>query len=192
MNRRSLLAKLATLGAVAVLPLKFVACAGQTAAQIVTDIQNYVALAKTAFNSLLNVLTTNGVLTPALATVGNEVIKALSDIATAVANYLATPVTGLLGAISTALQVAENSVQVFWSDLSIGDPTLEAIITGALAVIISTIAGYIALLPPTPAPTGMVMARRRMQVAPKRRSPKQFRHDFNKVLKGTKYAGAMI
>lgn len=195
MNRRTFVTRIASLAAVAAMPLRFLACAGRTTAQVIAEIQQYVALGKQAFTSVVAILTGNGVMTTTLVQVEQKVLAAFDDITAAVTAYLNAPASGkatLLGAISTALQVAENELQTFWADLNIPDPKLLAIIQAALVVIISTIQGYIASLPPAPVPAGMRSPSKRLAVTPKRRTPAQFKADFNKVLKGTLYEKVML
>ena len=163
-----------------------------------TDLKDYAPTVLAAVATVISILTGAGVLSLPLSAIISGIVslisKAITDLQVAVNNYQTAPSSQkstLLGQVATALADAEANIQAFWSDLTIPDPQLAATIQNLLAVVVSTLQGYINSLGVTPSPTPAVMARaslsRTINVPAKRRSLSQFKSDFNAVLKPTSY-----
>lgn len=159
---------------------------------VYNDILKYAPVALSAVASVVAILTGNGVaITPIISAVIALIKTGIADLQTAVTQYNNAPAgqkTGLLGAVSEALTVAEADVQQFWSDLTIPDAKLSSLIQGLLGIIVSTLQGFQTQVP---APVTPVAAQARtmraslpktITVTPKVRSVSQFRKEFNAAL----------
>jgi hypothetical protein len=142
-----------------------------------------------AFQAVVDLLVGQGILMVTAGSAIDLVIKAvkaaIADIGTAVSNYNAAPAASkasLVGKISTALVVAQNLIAQFWNDLSIPDTKLASTVAGLLGLIVSTLAGFMSLLPPTPAPAALRTFPKTLTVTPQKRSVPQFKSAFNGIL----------
>jgi hypothetical protein len=142
-----------------------------------------------AFASVVDLLVGQGVLMVPVGSAIDLLIKAIkaaiADIGTAVSNYNAAPAaskTTLEGKISTALVVAQNLIAQFWNDLSIPDTKLASTVAGLLGLIVSTLAGFMSLLPPAPAPVAITPVQKALPVSTQRLTTAQFKVKFNAIL----------
>jgi len=159
---------------------------------VYADILKYAPVALSAVASVLSILTGNGiVITPAISAIIALIKVAISDLQTAVTQYQNAPTgqkSGLLGAISEAVTVAESNIQKFWADLTIPDAKLSSLIEGLLGIVVSTLQGFQTQLPApvTPVATQAKMMRaglsKTIAVTPKVRSVAHFRKEFNALL----------
>lgn len=145
-----------------------------------------------AFQSVVDLLAGQGVITVVIGSAIDLIIKAvkaaLADIATAVNNYNAAPAAtqpSLVGKISAALTAAQGMVQQFWSDLTIPDAKLSSTVAGLLGLIASTLAGFQSLLPPAPAPAASAKT---LAAVPTKRSIGQFKSEFKAILTANGYS----
>jgi hypothetical protein len=161
------------------------------------DILKYAPVALNAFSAVLSILSASGIpMAGILAVIIADAKAAFADIQVAVQQYQAAPAgqkTGLLGAISEAIAVAEATLQKFWSDLSIPDVKLASLIEGLLGIITSTLMGFATQLPAPITPAAQQMQRMKagfpklLTAPPQKRSLKQFKNDFNAKLKAAGY-----
>ena len=186
-NRRKLFNwSFAGLAAVSLSSLWETAC---TWGSVAADILKYIPIGLNAFASIISLLTGFGLLAPGVAALVLLVKAAFVDLQTVIQQYDNAPAASkvtLLEKISTALAVVEADLQAFWSNLTIPDPQQATLIEGLLGLIISVLQGFGLLLPaPAPIPVSSGIPHgtvKRIKVTPQRRSPAQFRTDFNQFL----------
>lgn len=174
----------------------FLACPAWVS-NLYSDILKYAPVALNAFNAVLQILAGNGISTAGILTVIIVSAKAaFADIQVAVQQYQAASAgqkTGLLGAISEAIAVAEATLQKFWSDLVIPDAKLALLIQGLLGIITSTLMGFATQLPAPVTPAAQQMQRMKasfpklLKAPPQKRSLAQFKRDFNATLTAAGY-----
>lgn len=153
------------------------------------NIEKYVPVALLAFDRITMILMENGVVISGLENVINMVKAALADIQTALLEYhdaAAHDKATLIQAISVAMKIATHRLIEFWDKLSIPNQQLALTIKTLLDIIISTLTGFIGQLSP-----GTAVASQKFLSAPRLRSVKEFRDDFNGILRShgmSKYA----
>jgi len=156
------------------------------------NILSYTTLGLDAFQSIISLLTASGIIIPvegaAISTVVALVKAGFADLQVAVTNYEAAPAankTTLLGKISTALAVLQAQLGTFWANLSLPTGTkVSLLVQGLLGIIVSTLAGFATQLPP---PAASATARSvnvlaRLGVTAQKRTPAEFKKDFNSLL----------
>jgi hypothetical protein len=163
-----------------------------TGCSVVTDILNYIPVGLQAFNTVLGILESAGIISlaggGAISAIVAAVSKGFSDLQVAIHQYDSAPAADkatFLLKVATVISDLQADIQTFWGDLSIPDPALATIISGLLGVILSTLAGFGASLPVPPLSAKAAQARalaRQVVYTPKRRSVHQFRSDFNAQL----------
>jgi hypothetical protein len=158
----------------------------------VQQIENWVAVGINALASVVNILEGAGIPIPGGGAI-DLAIKAAQTafnlIKAAIDKYNAAPADqkkGLLSEIATAIASAEGSIQSFWNSLSLPDAKLASLVEGLLGVIVSTLAGFAATLPPVQ--RAAIAGGRRLAVRPVKRDKKKFAKDFNSLLVGTTYS----
>jgi hypothetical protein len=168
--------------------------AGCSFSSVYADILAYVPAALSAFSVVLSILSAAGITLCAIcAGLVNTVKAAFADLQTAITLYDDAPQSGkttLLGKISTALLVAEEVLQEFWSNLDIPDSGIAGTIEGIIQIILETLMGFQSAIPAPPAVTTESAAalHRRQSLAktirytPTRRSLKQFKSAINAFL----------
>jgi len=179
MKRRAFL-QWASLSGLALAIPNFLGCSWSS---IYAQIKAYVPVGVNAFIAVLGVLGANNISTTALTGGVNAVKGAFAVITAAIDAYNSAPAdqkTTLLSKISLAISDATQNLNQFWSNLSIPDAKLATLIEGLLGVITSTLGAFAAQLPAAPTPT--VALARAIRSVPKKRSVKQFKADFNKLL----------
>lgn len=161
---------------------------------VFNSIMGYISVGLQAFSAVTQLLTGSGVITAtegtAIATVINLVKVGFADLQTAVANYENAPAAQkatLMGKVSTALADLEGVIQQFWNDLQIPDVKLANLIQGLLGIILSTLSGFATQLPAPAGVKARVLAKT-IVVPPQKRSQKQFKKDFNQILKENGYS----
>ena len=165
---------------------------------IVSAVLKYVPMGLTAFSAILSLLAGYGIPTASIEAIVNLVKAAFSDLQVAIQQYNDAPAankTTFLGKISTALSVVEAELQAFWNSLSLPDPQAASLIQGLLGLIISTLQGFAPSLP-APAPTEAAQKRallpKLITVTPQRRTPSQFRNDWNQMATAAGHSEAVI
>lgn len=162
-----------------------------------TDISNWITVGLTSVQSIVDLLTGAGAISIPIGGIVDLAVKALKagigDIGAAVTAYNNAPAANkatLLGKLGTAITAAQNALAQFWNDLTIPDPKLAATISGLMGIIASTLA-YFQTQAPAPATVQLAVLPKRLSFTATKRNPKQFRDDFNTILKGNgfeKYA----
>lgn len=162
--------------------------AGCSWTSIYTAIQKYVPLGLQAFAAVAALLTGQGVISGAGSAAINAVVTLVNNgfagISAAVQQY-ETATAGqkptLLAGISTALTVAANDIQDFWTSLNIPNPNLAATVKGLLGIITTTLSGFLTQLP-VPVSVSLKQSAKGLSTVGHRRSPGQFKADFNAIL----------
>lgn len=162
---------------------------GLTGCSLFTNIANYVGVGLQAFQAIVNILMSAGVIPPGAGTLIAAAILAVkaafADVSAAIADYENAPAADkatFLGKVSTTLSAVVAELNHFWGDLNIPDSKLASLIEGLLGIIVSTLAAFIAQVPAPPTPTPAVATKKRIVVAPQKRSPTQFRKAFNQLV----------
>lgn len=148
---------------------------------IYKTISNYVPVALLAFDRIIAILVEHGVNTTGLTAIVNHVKAALADILTAVLEYHDAHEDAkqtMIHAIAVAMKIATERLVEFWELLKLPNEHLGRTIKMLIDVIISTLTGFIAQLAP-----GTPVANQRFISEPKARTIKQFRDEFNTVLR---------
>ncbi len=169
---------------------------GLSCASVFTDIERYVPIGLSAFQAVVSIV--DPALVVPVALVVTEVKAAFADLVAAVTMYNDAPAANkatLLGKISTAINVVETEIQIFWNDLKLPDSALANEISSLLGVILSTLTAFLPQLPAPTTPVAMVQKRpskvdqlqKTIVFTPKKRSVKQFKHDFNTVLESNQH-----
>ncbi|MGC1581321.1 MAG: hypothetical protein WA766_07550 [Candidatus Acidiferrales bacterium] len=145
----------------------------------------YLGLALTGFTSLVNLLVSKGLISASNAIVVD--VYAAFAAAQAADNTYNSDKTAGASALVSALSAVNQALQTFLAQADI--PVLSGLVSlvlDAVQVIISTIAGYLGGLPnPAPSPSTLkAKVGQSVAVVPKKRSPRVFRDDWNKVVTG--------
>lgn len=159
-----------------------------------TDILNWVPVGEAALNSILSILSANGitVAAPGLAII--QTIEAgFTALVAAIKEYQSTtpPPVGTLAKIETILTDIADNFSTFLKSLNISGGLL-GVIVGLAQVVLSTIAGFMGQLPtPTPATAAHAAVRsltvgsaQPVVVVPVHRTRRAFKKDFNATLDG--------
>lgn len=164
------------------------------------DILNWVPVGEASLNSILTVLSSNGVvISPAIQGVVATIEAAFTALSAAVSEYKSTtpPPTGAISKIQTAFTDIVDNFSTFLKSLSISS-SLVGVVVGIAQIIFSTIAAFSNKLP---AVTTLKMATvlRTMQVGsqtvpivPKVRTRRAFKKDINSVLNTAKSQGVTV
>jgi hypothetical protein len=142
-------AMLAEMGAVGGLAATQISCG-----PLATEIEDWVGLGISAFNSILTELAANGVtLPPTVSAIAQDVIAALTAIVAAAKEYAAftPPPTTVIQKLQDALKAATDQLALFLQSVSIPGAGLISLIANIAGVIFSAIAGFLNQVP-TPAP----------------------------------------
>ena len=159
---------------------------------VFADILSWVPVGEAALNSILAVLTGNGVIvTPVIQSVVSLIEAGFTALTAAVKEYQSTtpPPTGALSKVETAFKDIVDNFSTFLSSLSVSG-SLLGIITGLAQVVLSTIAAFVNRLP---ASTAMKSVSVRLSsvkvgetvivVTPKARTASSFKRDYDAILK---------
>jgi hypothetical protein len=172
--------RLATLAGVTTVALEDAGC------NVFTDIENWVPVGETAVNSILSVLTANGILvTPAISGIVTLVEAGFNALIAAIKEYQSTtpPPVGALQKIQTAFQDISDQFSAFVGQLSGVAGKVLTVVVALVKVVISTIGGFVGELP---ASAASVLAKVSMNSAiatpPVHRTRRGFKKDFNSTL----------
>jgi hypothetical protein len=193
-TRREFIGHLSKTGAVLMLAGTAGSAAMLTGCNVLTDIENWIPVAEYAVNSILDVLSANGVpIAAAITAIVGVIETALNDLLAAVQEYQATvpaPI-GALAKIQTILKDISDQFSNFISQLSGIVGTILKVVVSLVSVIISTIAGFVNSLPKTATFT-MSFAVAGAPVVAVKRTRRVFKKDFNSQLDAAKTSGVTI
>jgi hypothetical protein len=159
---------------------------------VFTDVLNWVPVGEAAVNSILAVLTGNGVLiSPALQSIIGLIEAGFAGLSGAIKEYQSTtpPPAGSLAKIETFFKDVVDNFKTFLASLKV-NAGLLGIVVGLAQIVLSTIAAFMNRLPAASS------LRRRLTlndvhvadsgyylvVVPKERTRRAFKKDFNHVL----------
>lgn len=173
--------------------LLFVATASAatlTGCNWLTDIENWAPVGLAAFNGIVKLLESAGIIS---AVAGNPIIAMIGVISAAfsqleadIAAYKAIqpPPAGAAAKIQATLGIIVTNFQTMLASLDIQNGTLSALVIGLAQIIMSTIAGFQQQVPqvaPTVKITEIRLRNQVAAVAPHPRSIRQFKKDWNAV-----------
>jgi len=158
---------------------------------VFNDILNWVPVGEEAVNSILAVLTSNGVLIAApLQAIVTLIETAFTDLTAAVKEYQSTtpaPV-GALAKIETAFKAVVDNFSSFLNQLGVSGGLL-GIITGLAQIVFSTITAFMNQLPASSSlkrtlviGTTLRVAGASTPIVPKYRTRRAFKKDWNSTL----------
>jgi hypothetical protein len=163
-----------------------------------TNILNWIPVGEAALNSILSVLTANGVLiVPGLQAIVSLIEAGFAALTAAIKEYQATvpPPVGALAKIETAFADIVNNFKTFLASLNVNGGLL-AIIIGIGQVVLSTIAAFMGQLPAASSLKRTVLLGDTFRVGvgmgtivPKSRTRGRFKRDVNAVLGGSASVG---
>jgi hypothetical protein len=170
----------------------------QEGCNLFDDILNFVPVGEAAVNSVLSILSANGVVLPmGLQEIIKLVEAGFTALTAAVKEYQSTtpPPVGALAKIQAAFKDVVDNFSTFLASLNVSGGLLS-IVAGIAQIIFSTIAAFVNRLP---APVGRTMtvsasyrvASATVIIIPKHRSVGQFKHDVDAVLAGAP-AGVVV
>lgn len=163
------------------------------------DILNWVPVGEAALNSIMSVLTSNGIIiSPEMQVIVALVEAGFNALTAAIKEYEATtpPPVGAVAKIQTAFTDIVDNFSTFLKSLNVSGG-LVSIVVGLASVIFSTIAAFANQLPAvTPkfrtAVQEIRVAKTIQAVTPKPRTKRAFKKDFNSVLDAGVKIGVMI
>jgi hypothetical protein len=169
-----------------------------------TDIENWVPVGIAAVNSILGVLSANGVVIsgPIQMTV-TVLMNALNAVIAAIKEYQSTSPApaGTLAKVELAVKDVVDQFGAFLNQLNVLPAGLFAIISGLAQVVISTITAFMNELPATStAAYSRAIATRttfrvgslNVAIVPKKRTIRSFKKDFNSTLDGATTLGVAV
>jgi hypothetical protein len=167
---------------------------------VFSSILNWVPVGEAALNSILTVLTSNGILVAAPIQAIVALVEAgFAALTAAIKEYQSTtpaPV-GALAKIEAAFKDIVDNFKTFLSSLNVSGGLL-GIIVGIGQIVISTIAAFMNQLPASASLRRTVVIGDSLRVGsmtvpvvPKSRSTRQFKHDVNAVLDGGPNVGVV-
>ena len=197
MNRRQFTGHLATGAAIVAISGEGLLLGG---CNLYNDILNWVPVGEAALNSILTVLTSNGVaISPAIQSVVSLIEAGFTALTAAIKEYQSTspaPV-GAIAKIQTAFTDIVDNFSTFLKSLSVSSG-LVGIIVGLANIVFSTIAAFQNQLP-APASARFSAAIREVHVGAvsqtvtsKLRTKRAFKKDFNSTLDTGAKAGLVI
>jgi hypothetical protein len=203
MNRRQFTGHLVTGAAVVAIGSEgfvLTGCAG--GGSIWSKILSWVPVGEAALNSILSVLTANGILiAPGLQVIVGLIEAGFSALTAAIKEYQSTtpPPVGALQKIETAFKDIVDNFKTFLASLNVSGGLLS-IIVGLAQVIFSTIAAFMNQVPASFSlkrtvvlgDTFGVGSRVTGTIVPKMRSRGQFKKDFNSQLDGGRTVGVTV
>jgi hypothetical protein len=172
----------------------------ETGCSVFNDILNWIPVGEAAVNSILAVLTANGVLVgPQLQTYINLIEAGLAALTGAVKEYQSTtpaPV-GALAKIETAFKDVVDNFKTFLASLNV-NAGLLGIVVGLAQIVLSTIAAFMNRLPAASSlrrsltlnePTRV--SNTYFTVVPKERTRRAFKKDWNGTLDASGRVGVV-
>lgn len=168
---------------------------------VFNDILNWVPVGEAALNSILSVLTANGVIIlPGLQVYVNLIEAGFTALTGAIKEYQSTvpPPVGAIAKIQTAFKDIVDNFRTFLASLNI-QGGLVAIIVGLAQVVFSTIAAFLNQLPPATSMLRSAVVGHSFQVSglnvpviPKMRTRRAFKKDFNAALDNGPAVGVVV
>jgi len=159
-----------------------------------SDILNWIPVGEAALNSILALLSANGVaIAPALQAIVTLIETAFNDLTAAVKEYQSTtpPPAGALAKVQAAFKAITDQFSNFLSQLGVSGGLLS-VIAGIAQIVFSTIAGFVNQLPTTVAlsqRSTVAVGSKSFPVVAKKRNVSQFKHDVNVVIDAGKAIG---
>jgi hypothetical protein len=168
---------------------------------VFSNILNWIPVGEAAVNSILSVLSANGVIIlPGLQTYISLIEAGFTALTAAVNEYQSTtpPPVGTLAKIETAFHDVVDNFKTFFASLNVSGGLL-AIIVGLAQVVLSTIAAFMNQLPAAATLRRTVavghvflVGNATATIVPKQRTRRAFKRDMNAVLDGGPSAGVVI
>jgi hypothetical protein len=152
------------------------------------DLENYIPVALNAVAGIVTVLQAAGVIPPGVASIINTVKVGLDDLLTAIQD--SAPAGSIVGRIELVIQ----ALQGFVANLSL-PATVDAVVTGLVDVILSTLMAFENALTPSPttaAPRTFKVGARAILVRPKMRTNRAFKRDYNAIAVAGGYPGIAL
>jgi hypothetical protein len=156
-----------------------------TGCNFVQDIINWVPVAENAINSILTILTSNGILISPAITAGVSLIEtALTDLVAAAKEYESiTPApVGAKAKLEAILQVVADQFSSFVSQLGGIAGVVLTTVVDLVKVLISTIGGFINELPASAAMMARLNSHQQLSAAPVKRTKRAFKKAWNAQL----------
>lgn len=148
---------------------------------IYKSMTQYIPLALLAFDRIIAILIEHNIVVTGLVDAIDAAKAALADILSAVREFEdahGNEKPTKIEAIRTALKIAHTRLELFWDRLQIPNQQLAITVKALLSIILSTLAGFEAQLRPGDTSRGKTIF-----AVPKARSIREFREDFNAVLR---------
>jgi len=158
-----------------------------TGCNVFTDIENWVPVGTAAFNSIVVLLETAGLINPAMAPVIAAIRLGFTEILADVKAYLAIqpPPVGALAKIQAVFGLIVSNFQDMLSQLQIATGPILTLVISLAQVILSTIAGFLGQLPVAASVlTGTLkVGKETVAYTAQKRSVRQFKKDWNSKVK---------
>jgi hypothetical protein len=149
---------------------------------VFADIKTWQPVGLAAFNSIITLLETVGIINPGANLLITDVRTAFADLLVDITNYqsITPPPVGALAKIQDTLSLIVGNVETLLAQLAVGMGTVVTLITGLANIFLSTIAAFQGQLPAPPlAARQFQIAKQTVTYTAKKRSVGQFRHDWN-------------
>lgn len=160
------------------------------------DILNWIPTGEAALNSILTVLSANGILIPpGTTTIVNLIEVGFNDLVAAVKEYQSTtpPPVGALAKLKAAFQAVTDQFGNFVSSLSGTASKILAIVISIAQVVISTIGGFITQLPAAASALARLNPGNASVIAsPVHRTRRSFKKAVNSTLDAGKAQGVIV
>jgi hypothetical protein len=159
---------------------------------IIDDIENWVPVGEAAVNSILAILTANGVpIAAGISAVVNVIETAFNDLIAAAKEYQSTtpPPVGTLAKIETIMQDISDQFSSFVSQLSGIAGTILTVVVALVKVVISTIGGFVSQLPTSARALAKLNSHQAVSASPVHRTRRAFKKDWNATLESGKTQG---
>jgi hypothetical protein len=157
---------------------------------VIASIKAYIPVGIAAFTGVVSLLSGLGIIPPgtgtAIALLVGLVKSGFADLMAAIDQYNAAPAADkstLLAKVSLILSEVSQNIGKFFSDLAINDSTVLTLVTGLVRLILSTLAGFAAQLPPPPTPLALSfkVAGHPVAITPKIISRSAFVKQYNQL-----------
>jgi len=189
MNRRQFCGHLTTGGLVLATGGTIFVLEGCTSSTVFSDILNWVPVGEDALNGIIKLLTGAGAVNPAAAAIVVTTEAAFSQLEADIKIYqsITPPPSGVEQEITDGLGILVSNFQAFLSAINVSDSTLLTTIAGLVEVVLSTVAGFEALLP---AAVAAKLANRNFRIGSRNytytaqhRTKRSFKRAYNSVAK---------
>jgi hypothetical protein len=158
---------------------------------VIASIKAYIPVGIAAFSGVVSLLSGLGIIPPGTGTVIALLVglvkSGFADLMAAIDQYNAAPAADkatLLAKVSLILSDVSRNIGKFFSDLTINDTTVLTLVTGLVQLILSTLAGFAAQLPPAPTPVALTakVSGHPITITPKILSRSAFVKQFNQIV----------